>query len=72
MAIWISTAVLVLVLIAIVFSEIRYGRRSKKLQRRVDEQIDELAQSTYSRHRDLFGKDPTGAYPLISDADVKK
>lgn len=72
MGIWVSTAVLVVVLAAIIRSELRCGRKSKTTQQNVDLQINELAKSTFDRHRDVFGRDPTGTFPLMDATDIKK
>ncbi len=64
MAIWISTLVLVVVLAMIVRAELRSGRRSKIRLARTSQQIDDLAKVTFDRHREMFGKDATGTFPL--------
>lgn len=70
--IWISTFVLIAVLAAIVRAEIRNGRRSKIVQAKTDQQIDDLARTTFQRHREMFGRDATGAYPLVETPDTTK
>ena len=73
MVIWVSTAALVIVLVAIVRSEIRCDRKAKERQLNVNNQINELARSTFDRHRDLFGREPTGAFPIFdATGDIKK
>lgn len=72
MAIWISTFVLVVVLAMIVQAELRSGRRSKIKLERTSQQIDDLARVTFSRHREMFGKDATGTFPLVDPRAVKK
>lgn len=72
MVIWASTLLLVVVLVAIVKAEVSYGRRSKVTQKHVNEQINELAKTTFDRHRDVFGKDPTGSFPIFDASDGKK
>lgn len=72
MAIWVSTAALIIILAAIVRSEVRWGRRSKVTQHQVDQQIDDLAKTTFDRHRDVFGRDPTGVFPLHDTKPSKK
>jgi hypothetical protein len=68
MAIWISTLVLVVVLAMIVRAELRSGRRSKIKLARTSQQIDDLAKVTFDRHREMFGKDATGTFPLADPA----
>lgn len=72
MAIWISTLVLVIVLAAIVWTEIRSGRRNKIKLEKTSRQIDDLAKTTFDRHRAMFGKDATGTFPLVDPSAVKK
>ncbi len=72
MAIWISTLVLVVVLVMIVQAELRSGRRSKIKLARTSQQIDDLAKVTFDRHREMFGKDATGTFPLVDPSTVKK
>jgi len=72
MAIWISTLVLVVVLAAFVRAELRSGRRSKIKLAKTTQQIDDLAKVTFDRHREMFGKDATGTFPLIDPGIVKK
>lgn len=72
MAIWISTILLILVLAAIVRTEIRCGRRSKTKLAETNSQIDALAKTTFERHREVFGRDPTGVYPIYDANEVKK
>lgn len=72
MAIWLSTVVLILVLAAIIRSEVRCGRKSKVVQHEVNQQINTLAKTTFERHREVFGRDPTGTFPVYDVADVKK
>lgn len=68
MAIWISTLVLIVVLAMIVRAELRSGRRSKIKLARTSQQIDDLAKVTFDRHREIFGKDATGTFPLVDPA----
>lgn len=72
MAIWISTLVLVVVLVAIMRAELRSGRRGKIKLAKTTQQIDDLAKVTFDRHREMFGKDATGAYPLMDPGIMKK
>lgn len=72
MTVWISTAVLVLVLLAIIRSEVRCGRKGKAAQLAVNQKINELAKTTFDRHRDVFGRDPTGGFPTQDIADIQK
>lgn len=72
MGIWISTIVLVLVLAAFVRAELRSGRRSKITLAKTDQQINDLARTTFERHREMFGKDATGTFPLVGAPDVAK
>lgn len=72
MGIWISTAVLVVVMVAIMRAELRNGRRSKIKQARTDQQIDDLARTTFERHREMFGRDATGTFPLPNIPDIAK
>jgi hypothetical protein len=72
MGIWISTVVLVVVLAAIVRAELRNGRRSKIKLARTDQQIDDLARTTFERHREMFGRDATGTFPLVGAPDIAK
>lgn len=72
MAIWISTLVLIVVLVLIVRAELRSGRRSRIKLARTSQQIDDLAKVTFDRHREMFGKDATGTFPLADPGTVKK
>jgi len=72
MAVWISTLVLVVVLTAIMRAELRSGRRSKIKLAKTTQQIDDLAKLTFDRHREMFGKDATGTFPLVDPSVVKK
>ena len=72
MAIWISTIVLVAVLAAIVRAEVRSGRRSRAKLAKTDEQINDLARVAFKRHREMFGKDATGTFPLVNVPDGPK
>lgn len=72
MAIWVSTLVLVVVLAAIVRAELRSGRRSKIKLEKTSQQINDLAKVTFDRHREMFGKDATGTFPLIDPSVAKK
>lgn len=72
MAIWVSTLVLVVVLAAIVRAELRSDRRSKIKHAKTSQQIDDLARATFDRHREMFGKDATGTFPLIDPSVAKK
>lgn len=72
MGIWISTVVLVVVLAAIMRAELRNGRRSKIKLARTDQQIDDLARTTFERHREMFGRDATGTFPLGGTPDIAK
>lgn len=72
MTIWISTLILVVVLVMIVRAEIRSGRRSKVKLEKTAQQIDDLARVTYDRHREMFGKDATGSFPLTDPSVAKK
>ena len=65
MGIWISTIVLIAVLSAIVLAELRSGRRNKVKQDKIKQEIDDLARQTFERHREMFGKDATGTFPLV-------
>lgn len=64
MGVWISTAALVIVLVAIVRTEIRCGRRTKTSHDETNRRIDDLARSTFTRYQEKFGRDPTGSFPL--------
>ncbi len=64
MGVWISTAVLIVVFAAIVWTEIRCGRRTKTSHVETNRQIDDLAKTTFTRYREKFGRDPTGSFPL--------
>ncbi len=68
MALWVSTLVLIIVLMMIVRAELRSGRRSKIKLARTTRQIDDLAKTTFDRHREIFGKDATGTFPLSDSA----
>ncbi len=72
MAIWISTFALIVVLAMIMRAEIRNGRRSKVKLAKTAQQIDDLARVTYDRHREMFGKDATGSFPLTDPSVAKK
>lgn len=72
MAIWISTLVLIVVLAMIVRAELRSGRRSRIKLARTSQQIDDLAKVTFDRHREMFGKDATGTFPLTDPGVAKK
>lgn len=64
MGVWISTGVLIMVFAAIVWSEIKCGRRSHVSRKETDRQINALARTTFDRYREKFGRDPTGSFPL--------
>lgn len=72
MAVWFSTVILVVVLATIVRAELRSGRRSKIKLAKTTQQIDDLAKMTFERHREIFGRDATGTFPLINSGAVKK
>lgn len=72
MALWISTFALVVVLAMIVRAELRNGRRSRIKFAKTSQQIDDLARVTYDRHREMFGKDATGSFPLTDPGVAKK
>lgn len=72
MGIWISTLVLVIVLAAIVWAEVRSGRRNRVRLAKTQQQIDDLAKVTFDRHREMFGKDATGTFPLMTTDPAKK
>ncbi len=72
MAIGISTLVLVIVLAAIMRAELRSNRRSKIKLAKTTQQIDDLAKVTFDRHREMFGRDATGTFPLVDSGVVKK
>ncbi len=72
MAIWISTLVLIVVLAAIVRAELRSGRRSKIKLAKTNQQIDDLARTTFEQHREMFGRDATGTFPLVGAPDAAK
>jgi len=65
MVIWISTAILALVIAAIVRTEVRCSRKAKAKQHDINGQINALAKTTFDRHRDIFGRDPTGTFPIF-------
>lgn len=70
MGVWISTATLILVLIALIRAEIRGGRKSKTVLRETNQQINELAKTTFNRFREKHGRDPTGTFPLTDPAEM--
>lgn len=72
MAVWISTLVLIIVLALIVQAELRSERRSKIRLAKTSRQIDDLAKVAFDRHREMFGKDATGTFPLTDPSVVKK
>lgn len=72
MAVWISTLVLIIVMTAIMRAELRSGRRNKIKLAKTTQQIDDLAKLTFDRHREMFGKDATGTFPLVDPGVVKK
>lgn len=71
-AVWISTLVMIVVLAAIVRAELRSGRRNKIKFAKTAQEIDNLAKRTYDRHREMFGKDATGSFPLTDPSVAKK
>lgn len=73
MVIWVSTVILALVIAAIIRTEVRCGRRAKAKQHDINGQINELAKTTFNRHRDIFGRDPTGTFPIFdATSEAKK
>jgi hypothetical protein len=72
MGIWISTVVLVIVLAVIVRAELRSGRRSKIKLAKTNQQIDDLARTAFEQHREVFGRDATGTFPLVGTPDIAK
>lgn len=71
MAIWVSTFILLVVLAMIVRAELR-GRKSRIKLAKTSQRIDDLARVTYDRHREMFGKDATGSFPLADPSVAKK
>jgi hypothetical protein len=57
---------------AIMRAELRSGRRSKVKLAKTDQQIDDLARTTFERHREIFGRDATGTFPLAGTPNVAK
>lgn len=63
MAIWLSTLALVIVLAAIIRSEVMSGRRNQARLAQTNERIAALARHAHARHRQVCGRDPTGVFP---------
>lgn len=72
MGLVISTLLLVVGLAAIVRAELRSARRSRIKLAETDERINNLAKTTFERHREIFGRDATGTFPLINATDAPK
>lgn len=71
-SLWISTVVLIVVLAAIVRAELRSGRRSRIKLAKTNQRIDDLAKTTFEQHRETFGRDATGTFPLMRAPDIAK
>jgi len=56
---WIITGLLALIVGMVVYAEIRHGRRSKVVQRKIDHEIEVLHESVVTKYRAKFGREPT-------------
>lgn len=65
MTTWIITAVLAGIIVLIIRAELRCGRRTKTFFATVVPEIDELNKHAMAKYREVYGRDPTGAYPII-------
>lgn len=66
---WATTVVLALLIVRIVWIEVKCGRKSKDTLASTNEQIETIKRSATERYRAKFGKDPTGAFETV---DVPK
>jgi hypothetical protein len=58
---------LALIVVWIVVTEIRGGRRSKTFFAHINPEIDTLKTSAMVRYRKIYGKDPTATYPIVTN-----
>ena len=66
---WIATVALALIVIRIVWVEVKFGRRSNTALASTNEQIESIKRNVTEKYREKYGKDPTSQFPLV---DVPK
>lgn len=61
---WLVTISLAIVVVRIVWIEVKCGRKTKTALASTNEQIEAIKQSAVQTYRAKFGKDPTAPYPI--------
>lgn len=69
---WIATVTLALVVLRIVWVEVKCGRKSNTALTSTNEQIESIKRSATERYRAKYGKDPTAQFPLVDEPKTAK
>lgn len=64
---WIMTAVLAMLIGAIVRTEMRCGRKNKEFLAHINEDINALHKQATTSYRARFGRDPTAPFVRLDD-----
>lgn len=72
MIVWISTGILVVIILWIVKSQWQFGRRSDDFFAHTGAEIDQLRERAIDKYRAKFGKDPTGSFTLVEQLPSPK
>lgn len=62
---WIITIVLALLIVRIVWVEVKCGRKFKGALATTNAQIESIKQSATANYRAKFGRDPTGTFEIV-------
>lgn len=69
---WVVTGILALLVMRIVWIEVKCGRRTHDALSKTDAEINIIKQSATESYRAKFGKDPTGVFHTVSSHATKK
>lgn len=70
MTTWIMTGLLALIIVMIIYAEVRHGRRTKHFLAEISPEIKALNDSVMRKYREKYGKDPTMPFHIV-DAGKK-
>jgi len=65
MTVWIITLLVAAAVAAIIFTEVKCGRRSKDFFETIGPEIEALNKSVARKYRAKYGRDPTGQFKPI-------
>lgn len=72
MTVWFITLLLAVLVLFIIYAEVRHGRRSKDFLEAIGPEIDALNKSVRRKYRAKHGRDPTAPFTLMEPDPPKR